>query len=178
MLVLCLRYHIYSSSYKQWFKRLRRAQSPDDEGDTISMDEEMFKPPPEYDTAINMPKPCSNCHSKHETGSALKSCPCNNRSPSDGETQEDICQYKIEKTESDSDEEQNLEISRRTPSSDTCTVTLHLSSNLNDSTENGNGPFTILEHVQRMARDPNAAASYLPTYQDYIKEFPHQNNYA
>ena len=39
-------------------------------------------------------------------------------------------------------------------------------------------PYAILEHVQRMARDPNAASSYLPTYQDYIKEFPHQNNYA
>ena len=178
ILILCLRYHIYSSNYKQWLKRLRRASSRGHEGDTISINEEMFKPPPEYETAINMPKPCSNCHSMHEPGDDLKHCPCNNRTPSDGETLADVCQCKMEiKTESDS--ELNNGISRTIPSSDTCTITLHLDSNSSsNSAENGIGPYAILEHVQRMARDPDAATNYLPTYQDYIKEFPDQNDYV
>ena len=179
ILVLCLRYRIYSSSYKQWLKRLRRASSRGNEGDTVSVDEEMFKPPPTYETAINMPKPCSNCQSKHELGGDLKHCPCNNRTPSDGDTQKDICLCKIEtKTESDSGEEQNTEISRQTASSDTCTLTLHLDSNSSELTENRNGPYVILEQVQRMARDPNAATNSLPTYQDYIEEFPDQIDYV
>ncbi len=32
--------------------------------------------------------------------------------------------------------------------------------------------FIILEHVKRMAQDPSAAVSALPTYQDFIVQFP------
>ena len=156
ILVLCLRFHLYRSSYKSWMKRLRRP-SRNQEGDNISVDEEMFKPPPEYTTAITMPKPCNDCLDRHQSTNSQKQCPCNNRVPSDDETQDRTCHCEV-------DDEVKP-----------CTVTLNEDSS--ESAGNENSTFVILEHLQRMARNPSAVPDQLPTYEDYIKEFPDHDDH-
>ena len=180
IVILFLRYHLYSSSYKTWMKRLRRRSRSDDEETNVPIDEEMFKPPPEYETAVNMPKPCSCRNQCKETCDICDSTLCNNSdSKSDIESgtssESNTCKCRCH-SESNAISETACEQSRESPNDshqpDSCNVKLYLESETNNTSEILKGPFVILEHVQRMAQDPNKFCHCLPSYQEYIKEFP------
>ena len=128
-----------------------------------------------------MPKPCKCCDKCEESCDINENTECNNLIDNDSGIVAEAnaenssckcrCQTEIE-TVSDAICEESGENCDTSVRPDTCTVKLYLESETNDSPENLKGPFMILEHVQRMAQDLSVPSHYLPTYQEYINEFP------
>ncbi len=130
-----LRYRVARGAHHAFLKRLRRRSAP--EGQAVEVDLEMFQAPPDYATAVDMPRPC-RCGAR-EDGTAALSGACSCRTPG---TAAPPGGNEMEGNQAESPGR-------------VCVIVVEPTFD-----------------IQMMPRNLNASMSELPTYDEYVAEFP------
>lgn len=159
--LFCLRRHVNSLAYKSVLKRFRRISRTSESGE-VEVNVEYFQPPPDYSVALDMPKPASRAGDSDNGGGNDQTAASTTTNATDGQNTdsgEADADQSLETPGEPDEEGENV--------AGMCTVVVRVDEDTKSVDE-----FIILEHVKRMAQDPSAAVSALPTYQDFIVQFP------